>query len=178
MLRATFVVVLFGLLAIGASHAQEPVAPGSLIRITQCTPQCGQEDGPLLGLSQDRSSVVLHLGEELGPVEVPFERIQRLEVSRGRESDKIGGAMLGGIGFGAIAFFLLKGAGAPCDGDQGLLCGMSTTGRIGSSLLAAGIGAAVGVLAAPSRERWELISPSQLDPNGLSAYALGIVVRF
>jgi hypothetical protein len=176
--RATFVVVLFCLFAIGAAHAQDPVAPGSLLRIRQCTPQCAQASGALLGLSQDRSSVIVHLGEELGPQEVPFERIERMEVSRGRESDELGGALLGGIAVGAVTFWVLKGAGAPCDGDQGVFCGMSTGERIGSTLLATGIGAVVGVLAAPSRERWELISPSQLNPNAPSAFSLGVAVWF
>ncbi len=106
MRRASFVVVLFGLLALEATHVQEPIAPGSLLRIMRCTPQCALSSGTLLGLSQDHSSLVLHFGEELGPVEVPFDRIQRIEVSRGRESDKLGGAMLGGLGFD---LFLLEG---------------------------------------------------------------------
>ena len=182
MRRAIRVVVLLGLLPIGAMRAQEPVAPGSLLRLTRCTPRCAQSTGTLLGLGQGHSSVVVHFGEELGPVEVPFDRIERIEVSRGSDSDKLAGAMLGAVAFGGVTFWSLKGAGATCNRDAGLFCGMSTSGRFASTLLATGVGAVVGVLLAPSSERWEVISPGQLNPDVSSAsvvlLSLGVAVAF
>jgi hypothetical protein len=136
----------------------------------------------LLGLGQDHSSVVIHLGEELGPVEVPFERIARMEVSRGRGKDKVAGATLGAITAGGVTFWALKGAGAPCNADAGLFCGQSDAARIGITVAAAAVGAVVGVLVAPERDRWEIVSPNDLNPGAMpgrtQTASLGVALKF
>ena len=178
VIPVTLVTCLF---SISSVNAQEPVEPGSRVRIMECTPQCSYMTGTLLGLGQDYSSVVIHFGEDLGPVEVPFDSIEQMEISRGRDVDRMKGVIVGGLAAGGVSFWALKGADAPCDSDAGLFCGFTTAGRIGASLAAAGLGALVGAISAPGEERWELISPSQLLPGGVGgafAPSIGLAVRF
>lgn len=182
MRRAFPVALLTCFLTIAGTHAQDSVEPGARLRVLQCTPQCASTTGTLLGLGQGLSSVVIHFGEELGPVEVPFERIERLEVSRGRDTDKMAGATLGAIAAGGITFWALKGAGSPCTADAGLFCEQSTGARIGITAAAAAVGAVVGILLAPGSENWEVISPNDLTPdlgaNSRGLSSLGVAVRF
>lgn len=182
MHRPICLVLAFVFIPIAYSSAQETVERGSRIRYTECTPACNDRIGTLVGLGQGNTSVVLHQGEAIGIVQVPFASITRLQVSRGQARDKLMGAVVGGVVGGGVGVLFMRSAGDPCDSDSGLFCGLSGGTRIGSIAVAASVGAVAGAFAAPSRERWEVISPQQISPDAvigaMDVFSLGLAVKF
>ncbi len=182
LLRPSSLVSIFLVVFSTAVVAQDLVERGSRIRYTRCTPICNSEIGTLVGTGQGNTSVVIHGGETVGIIELPFAAISQLEVSTGRSRDREKGAVIGGVVLGGLGFLFMRGAGAPCDGDFGLFCGRSTFERVGGVFLAAATGATIGFFAAPASEQWEAITPQQINPNvplgSLDIWNLGLEVSF
>ncbi len=160
--RAICLIVALATLPTVTLAAQESVEAGSLIRLRRCNPMCSYAVGTLLGLGVGNASVVIYPEDAQRPLQVPFTRITSMDVSRGREKARFGGAVAGGLAFGGVSFWLLSGATDPCDEEAELACGMTRGVMIGSLLAATGFGALLGVLAAPVRELWVPITRRQL----------------
>lgn len=128
-----------------------PLAPGQRVRIET---DSGPWTGTLIG--QDSANLQLRwAGEhESTLVVVPQRRIQRVEVSAGRESNVGKGALIGG----AVGAGLGLAAGVACASDSFLQC---SGGEVAAATLEVGFaGAVVGCLigAASTHERWQPVA--------------------
>ena len=171
MLRAALALTLLSFSSILELGAQGPWAVGQGQRVRVTT-----DSGAWIGMlvQQDSTSLTLH-GPGLSDssaVTLPRDRIRRLEISAGRQSNAGKGALIG-LGIGAATGLAL---GIGCASSDSLF--QCTGGEVVQATLIFGfIGGGVGGLVgmASSSERWKLIGADAVHVS-LAPHGLGLTV--
>ena len=178
----TFLVAVLAVVPFNAVTAQDslPVKPGDRVRVTHnCVARargslrCRKDTGSFHGVSRDTLAL-------LGGFGTPINSITKLEVSRGRKSNAVKGALLGGIPTGLIIGGLVAALCASpdigCSNGLGLVAAGFGVGFVGGAF----IGGVIGALS--TTDRWEEVPLDQLRvsfvPQRDGRFRLGLSVGF
>jgi hypothetical protein len=191
MLRFCVCIIAVALLVPpGTSCAQLPVQlePDTRVRVKPISgPQAVyiviRVDNDVLVVLRKRYDV-LRRRTRHDSVQIPFEAIQRLQLSGGR--DPAGTRALRGAGYGALVLGSIGAiAGAVgCSGGSGIGCSSAVDGAVVLGGLSASVGGLFGALfgLASSGERWEEVPLDRLRvsfaPQRDGRFALGLSVSF
>jgi len=181
-MRSAILLAILVLAPLTDAIAQEhPLQPGQRVRVEER--RLPRAVYTLIRVEHD-ALVVLRGGYD-DSLDIPFARIERLQVSRGR--DPTGARMLRGAKYGMLVLGSLGGVlgAVTCSGEPEYVCLESP---VASAALFAGVFGAVGGIfgaafgAASSGDRWEEVPLDRLrvsvTPQRDGRFALGVSVRF
>ncbi len=157
-----------------------PIEPDSRIRVTAPNVGADKVVGTFLGAAGDTLRVQT---ESQAPLAIPFAFVTRLDVSRGKKSRVVRGAVLvgvigavvgGAVGLVTPQFACETPSGCPVDwGEAGKLAALG-------GVIGAAVGGGIGALT--KTDRWEKVPLDQLRvslvPQRDGRFALGLSVRF
>ena len=167
----------------GSLSAQEPppIEPGARVRVT--VPDFGLEKsvGTCLALSNGSMQFLPQSGPS--PRTIPVTAMTRLQVSRGRKSHIVGGAVLGGL-TGAVVggTVVILGTQLGCETTGGCSVDWGEGGRWIALFSVIGVAFGGGIGALVKTDRWEEVPLDRLRvslaPQRDGRFALGVYVAF
>ena len=162
MRRGLFLLALFALPLDAEARARQKEEPpavveeGSRVRVTLLA----REAAPLIGsvLERPPGILLLAIGPDSSLRTIPYEDIEKLEVSQGMHSNTLKGAYTGALLLGITGLVLGLAAGSPNlsdDPHEGSRSWSGVAGFAVGAVVGGGIGAIVGSLG--HRERWKRV---------------------